>query len=241
MNFRIAIILSMLFCPIVIDISSAEASRRENQVPVASLSNSSFKDLWQAIIVEAGIDANFVTASRKERRAALVAGTLAMDCCSIPAWRATPAEQAVQLYTDPIFYATDHLILQEGRVYDIPDPVNLMAFRIAVVSGFNYVGGEFFGEVIEVPTMDDTYRLVASGRADLTIANSQEFWRRQRLTPLPLILGPVHDQVLLGARVHKNWAALLPQINAAIKRLRKSGRMDILMAKRIRDITPRPE
>ncbi len=231
MNWNTIFILTLFF-----SLPAGNMAKANESVPVASLSNSSFKDLWQAIVLEAGIEANFVTASRENRRSELVKGKLAMDCCSIPAWRSTAAEQAVQLYTDPIFYTTDHLILQKNRDYVGLNPLDLRAYKIAVVKGFSYVNEGSFGSVIEVPTMDDTYVLVASGKADMTIANSQEFWRRQRLQPYALMLGPVHDQVLLRARVHKNWAELLPQINDAIKRLRKSGKMDLLMAKRIRDI-----
>lgn len=231
MNWHTIFILMLFF-----NLPAGNIAKATEPVAIASLSNSSFKDLWQAIIIEAGINANFVTASRNNRRDALVNGTLAMDCCSIPAWRATEAERAVQLYTDPIFYATDHLILQQGRDYDLSDSNDLSAYKIAVVKGFSYVGEDSFVDVIEVLTMDETFELVASGKADLTIANSQEFWRRLRLKPNPLKLGPIHDQVLLRARVHKNWAELLPRVNDAIKRLRKSGQMDMLLARRIRDI-----
>ncbi len=208
----------------------------DEPVPVANLENSAFKDVWHAVVEEAGIDADFVTMSRAARREAMVQGTLAMDCCSIPAWRDRPAEQVVQLYTDPVFYATEHLVFHKDKLAAFAEPIDLSTLKVAVVKGFKHRNQSSFGEILFAPTMTETYDLVASGKADVTFANSQEFWRRQRLRDRPLVLGPVHEQMLLRARVHKNWNHLLPRINGSIRRLRESGRLDLLMAQRIRNL-----
>lgn len=209
----------------------------DDHVPVANLENSAFKDAWHAVVEQAGITADFVTMSRADRREAMVRGNLAMDCCSIPAWRSRPQEQAVQLYSDPLFYATEHLVFHKDKKAAFSGSIDLSSLRVAMVEGFNHRDQNLFGEIVYAPTMTETYALVASGKADVTFANSQEFWRRQRLTDRPIVLGPVYQQMLLRVRVHKDWHSLLPRINGAIKKLRESGEFNLLMGQRIRDLS----
>lgn len=210
-------------------------------VPVADLENSAFKDLWHAVVEEAGINAHYIAMSRGERRDAFTKGTLAMDCCSLPEWRSRPEEQAVQHYTNPIFYTVEHLIVHKDSVKDYSGAIDFSGLKVAMVKGFKHRGQATFGEIIFAPTMSQVYALVAEGEADVTFANNQEFWRRQRLQELPLMLGPVHEQTLLRARVHEKWAPLVPQINAAIQKLRKNGALNLKMGQRLRDPSPQTE
>ncbi|WP_417462518.1 substrate-binding periplasmic protein [Kordiimonas sp.] len=200
------------------------------------IGDSVFRDVWHAILDEAGIDVELIAAPRDVRRDMFVRGELVLDCCSVPDWRAREDEKQTQLWTSPFFYTVDHLIIQEGKEYDLPDPTDLSAYRVGVVQGFAYRRDATFGDVVVRVSLGEVFEAVARGEADLTIANHQEFRRRQKLNPLPLVLGPVHHRLGLRARVHKTRADLLPRLEAAIKALNANGRIAHLTGARLRDM-----
>jgi hypothetical protein len=209
----------------------------EDAVPASRIGDSVFRDVWHAILEESGIETRLIAAPRDVRRDMFVRGELVLDCCSVEAWRNRPDEIATQLWTSPFFYTVDHLILQEGREYHLPDPRDLSAFKVGIVQGFTYPKDGYFGTILTRVSLGEVFEAVAAGEADLTIANHQEFRRRQRLNPLPLVLGPEYHRLALMARVHRSRADLLPRIEAAIARLQKSGRIAVLTGARLRDTT----
>ncbi len=216
-------------------IATTPAVAAEDRVLASRLEASVFRDVWHAILDEAGIKIELVEIpGHEDRRRRFVEGELLLDCCSVKAWRDREEEVAVQLWSRPIFYTVDHLVLQDGRTYDLPDPTQLQAFKVAVVRGFSYQGAEAFGPTVVTATIEQALDVVASGRADLTIVNSQEFQRLQKINRRPLILGAEHNELILRARVHKSRPDLLVQINEAIKQLQASGRIAQLTGARLR-------
>lgn len=208
----------------------------EEREPVAAghIEESVFRDVWQAVLLKSGIEFSLVRVSHEERRNLFIEGTIQLDCCSVKAWRAREAEMAVQLWTRPLFYTVDHLILKAGRQYDIKDPAALSDYSVAVVDGFTYPAEASFGSRVVVPSIAAALKAVAEGEADLTIVNSQEFRRLQKLEGLPLIMGPEHHRLVLRARVHKSRADLLPVLNEAIEQLHASGEIAKLTGARLR-------
>lgn len=216
-------------------IATAPAVADPGTVPASRLEASVFRDVWHAILDESGIAITLVEIpGHEDRRQKFISGTVVLDCCSIKEWRDRKEEIATQLWTRPVFYTVDHLVLQDGRTYDLPDPTNLKAFRVAVVKGFSYQKEDAFGPRVTFKTIDQVLDGVASGKADLTIVNSQEFWRLQKLKRRPLVLGPEHNELILRARVHNSRPDLLVQINEAIKRMQASGRIAALTGARLR-------
>ncbi len=211
------------------------AFARQDYVPVATLNDSVFTEVWRAIIEEAGIQAQYHTFSNDQARSAFVEGKVGLDCCSIPEWRTRGDEQQVQFYTDPIFSESNHMIIRDGDRYDVPVVGELSGYRVAVVKGFSYEKEELFGETVAVETIEDAFDFVVSGKADITFALRLEFVRNQRRNPRPLALGPVWSRTLLRARVHRDWVRLLPQVNEAIQKLKQSGTINYLVGKHIRD------
>lgn len=209
-------------------------------VAASRIGDSVFRDVWHAILTEAQIKVDLVAAPRDVRRNMFVRGELVLDCCSVPDWRARADEKRVQLWTSPFFYTVDHLILTEGREYDLPDPTDLSAYKVGVVQGFTYRRDATFGGTLVRVSLGEVFAAVARGEADLTIANHQEFRRRQKLNPLPLVLGPEHHRLTLRARLHKSRADLMPRLEAAIKNLKADGRIARLTGARLRDMH-RPE
>lgn len=205
------------------------------RVPASRLEASVFRDVWHAILDESGIAVELVEiAGHEDRRRRFASGEVLLDCCSIKQWRDREDEMAVQLWSRPVFYTVDHLVLQDGRTYDLPDPTQLKAYKVAVVRGFSYQGDENFGPTIVLTTIEQVLDAVASGKADVTIVNSQEFRRLQAIKRRPLVLGPEHNELVLRARVHNSRPDLLVQIDEAIKRLQSSGRIAALTGARLR-------
>lgn len=203
-------------------------------VPVSRLGDSVFRDVWHAILADAGIDAEFVSAPRDVRRDMFVRGELVLDCCSVAAWRNREDEQQVQLWSKPFFYTVDHLILQRGRKYELEDPNDLRGFTVGVVQGFAYREDTRFGKTVSKVSLGEVFTLVATGKADMTIANHQEFRRRQKLDPKPLVLGPEYHRLALKARVHRSRPDLLARMDAAITRLKQQGEIARLTGIRLR-------
>ncbi|SDE05162.1 substrate-binding periplasmic protein [Kordiimonas lacus] len=237
MNFR-RMLHSAVWCALVLwgDLYGAAPVQAEGEpIRASRLEASVFRDVWHAILEESAIPVELVEIpGHEDRRRRFVTGELVLDCCSIKQWRDSEEEIAVQLWSRPVFYTVDHLVLHDGRKYDLPDPTDLRAFKVAVVHGFSYQGDDLFGRTVVLATIEQVMDAVASGEADLTIVNSQEFRRLQKLKRRPLQLGPEHNELVLRARVHQSRPDLLAQINEAIKRLQSSGRIATLTGARLR-------
>ncbi|TNE62401.1 MAG: transporter substrate-binding domain-containing protein [Alphaproteobacteria bacterium] len=203
-------------------------------VPASQLGDSVFRDAWHAVLQEAKIEIAPVAAPRDVRRDMFVRGDILLDCCSVPEWRNRADEQAVQLFSDPFFLVVDHLILHEGRDYGHLDPADLSGWTVGAVQGFSFRDQQHFGGLVTAVSMGEVFDLVVAGKADLTIASNQEFYRRQRLAPRPLVLGPEYDRVVLRIRVHNSRPDLLVRINAAIAALKADGRINRLTGQRLR-------
>lgn len=206
----------------------------DDTITASRLENSVFRDAWHAILSEADLEPEMVDMAHEKRRQMFVQGDLILDCCSVKIWRERPEEKAVQLWSKPFFYTVDHLILQEGRQYDLGSPTKLQAYRVGVVHGFTYPSEESFGVRVERTTLAEVFDAIARGEADLTIANHQEFRRQQKLKHRPLVLGPEHQRLFLRARVHKSRPDLLVRIDEAIEKLQSSGQIALLTGQRLR-------
>jgi len=218
-----------------VSITALPSAAEDGKVLASQLEASVFRDVWHAILDESGIVVELVEVpGHEDRRRLFVEGELLLDCCSIVEWRDRKEEVAVQLWSRPVFYTVDHLVLQDGRTYDLPEPTQLQAFKVAVVRGFSYQDADQFGPKVVTATIEQALDAVASGKADLTIVNSQEFRRMQKIKRRPLVLGAKHNELILRARVHKSRPDLLVQINEAIKRLQASGRIATLTGARLR-------
>ena len=221
----------ILIAPIfLLGASMAQAA----DVTASRLGDSVFRDAWHAILSEAQLEVRMISAPRDVRRDMFARGELVLDCCSVPEWRDRDDEKAAQLWSYPFFYTVDHLILQAGRSYDLPDPTDLLGYKVGIVQGFSYRLDDRFGSTLSRVSLDEVFELVATGGADMTIANHQEFRRRQALKPRPLVLGPAHHELGLMARVHKSRPDLLVRLNDAIRRLKASGQIAALTGARLR-------
>jgi len=198
-----------------------------NQIRAGQSDSIEFDRVWSAILTEAGLDVEIVSAPHERKRDMFIKGEIILDCCAIPAWRQRPGEQAAQLFSDVFFQSAEHYVFRRGHGVD---PVeNAAELRFVKVKGFVYDLKAPFGAVIEVHDIEEVLDHVASGEADIAIVNRQDFERRMRLKPRPLALGPVHTVADLRVRLHRSRADLMPAINRAIAALRSTGRIEDIL------------
>lgn len=214
----------------------ADAGAAEQPALVAAQSDSlEYTRVWEAILAEAGLTPEMVALPTMEKRRLFVAGKIHLDCCAAPIWRDVPEERSVQLFTDIIADSPEYYVFRAGQAVRITDAGVLGTLRFAVVRGFTYDGIDRFGSVLAVRDMDEMLEAVATGQADTGIININDFNRRMRAHAWPLELGDIHYIADLRARVHRDHAALVPRLNAAIARLKSSGRIRSILSDRSAD------
>ena len=184
------------------------------------------QQVWQAIIAEADIPFVEIEVLQGRRRRMFSDGFLTLDCCVNPAWRNRPEEQTSQLFTDSFYTTEIRYIFKKGAVVPVPSPEHLRSLRFAKVRGFTYSLEDYFGETIAAKSIDDAFRLVEFGRAQLTEASRIQFEHEIARHPRDLEMGDVSNYTNLHIRVHISRAHLLPRLNAAIARMKASGRIN---------------
>jgi ABC-type amino acid transport substrate-binding protein len=216
--------LAVCFGPAALPAHASDAPVRVGQSDSIAYSR-----VFNAILTEAGIEADFLVAPHSRKRRMFIDGIIVVDCCASPVWRREPGEAEVQLFSDTFFHSPEHYVFRQGKVRPIDTPEVLKTIRVAKVRGFNYQDGAYFGETIEVRDMEDALDLLVAGRADVSMINEQDFRRRMRLKPRPLELGAERFVADLRVRVHKDRADLLPRINTAIAVLQQNGEIEKIL------------
>lgn len=206
----------------------------EDGIPAYHMEDSVFSSAWQLVLQEADINVRHKDIGLSEARKLFREGKIVLSCCASLAWRQHPEELQVQVFSEPFFYITNHLILRKGRRYIIPDPLDVRDFKVVIVEGYSFEENIQFGEVLRAPNLTQALQMVANGKADMTIANSQEYFGHQRTRALPIIMGPELNRHVLHARVHKSRPDILARVNSALARLHKSGQLDMVVAQSLR-------
>lgn len=196
-------------------------------IPVGQSDSIGFDRVWWAILEQAGISASLSGEQFAKKRDLFVRGEILLDCCATPEWRERPEEKAVQIFSDPFFSSSEHLVTREDTSIDVLADADKL--RFVMVRGFTYPLEFRFGSTIEASDIEEALDLIASGSADVGIASERDFIRHTRLKPRPLQLGPVLWNVDLRVRVHKSRQELLPRINEAIATLKQANRIQALL------------
>ncbi len=147
----------------------------EEKMKVFDMRGSIFMHVWHLIVEEAGIAPDYVDLTQAEARNMFAQGQIMLTCCTIPEWRARPDEMKVQVFTKPFFYIVNHIVFKNDRILPLPDPNDLTAYKAVTVKGYTFESAVKFGDLVYVDTLEDALKMVAEEKADLTIANNQEF------------------------------------------------------------------
>ena len=210
--------------------AAQDSAQTDTTVPgklaiIGSVHTTPIDAVWQAILKEANIPFEVTEVMQGRRRRMFIDGLITLDCCFSPTWRNRPEEQVVQLFTDSFYTAEIRFVFKKGNVIPISSPEQIKYLRFAAVRGFAYTLEDFFGETIIGKSPSDTLRLVELGRAQVTEAAKVLFDSEMAHTPRALELGDLANYTNLHARVHISRADLLPRLNAAIARMKASGRI----------------
>lgn len=211
------------------------AANQQDRLRAGSSEHSVFKSVWTAILEETGLEVGITPARARVRRFWFVDDQIQLDCCSIPAWRGRPAELEMQLYTDVLFDSVQFLIHHEDMKIQYNGPDDLSRYRVGVIVGHSHIHEEKFGSKVVVNSYSELFKLIAEGGADIASANEQEFRFQMGRADWPIVRGPIFHRLSLRARVRKEHAELVPKLNQAIEKLRKNGKIDMLIGTAIRD------
>ncbi|MBD8575193.1 transporter substrate-binding domain-containing protein [Pseudomonas syringae] len=190
-------------------------------------------EIAQRVLKQANLDAQFVSYPVNRLQAMLDKDQLDFNYAESPNWKA-PAQAARFVFSVPYLNVREHLYFAAGNPAAQLPAEQLSNLTIGMVRGYTYprldAAFEFkrlqkletsqdqallellkIGRVDAVAMVDDLYQsLVASGQID-----ASRFRQGAQLSEAPLT-------IMLQAR----HAALLPQINAAITTLQRSGEIE---------------
>ena len=192
-----------------------------------------YSNAWKMVLQEAGLDLELINLSSALRRGMFIRGEIQFDCCQAEKWRQRPREQAIQIFTDTLFYTVEHMVAHEEASTEKLTPEALINYRVAVVFDHTYIGSEFFGATMTVANTREALRAVANNEADIAITTEPGFTRFKLDEDLPLKLVGVFYRSQIKARVHKDQGQLVTGINAAIGRLKATNAIAQMIGKSI--------
>lgn len=188
-----------------------------------------FNDLMQALDQQLGVslEADSPQPPLRAQKHFLDA-VVQLECCVSMAWRNTPEQSEVSLWSDPVLDAEEVLIFPPGKAFPFNRLQDLQGRIISTVRGYGYVGSQYFTRSDSPNGVAQLYS-VARGRAQAGIIDRLELayifahHPEVRTSPVRVELGPVVNRSELRMRLHRSRAELLGPINAAIARLHKDG------------------
>lgn len=202
---------------------------RADLIRAGRAGSAGFEAVWNAVLEDTGLNVSVVNAPQARKRMLFSSGAFALDCCSIPQWRTKPEEQEVQLFSDVIFETKERYVTRVGSGIDILHVDELKNYRVAAVRGYSYPFEDKFGIAVLANSIEDVLELVEIGRAQIAIISEIDFRRSMAQTPRQLQMGTINSRAQLRARIHRNYANLLPVLNASIAKLKDTGRLNLLL------------
>ncbi|NVK57612.1 MAG: transporter substrate-binding domain-containing protein [Alteromonadaceae bacterium] len=176
-----------------------------------------------------GIDGNRVSLPAKRTQRAFANGLIDFDFTS-PAWLAPSTDTSGFIFSDPIIPIREHIIYLKGTSL----PANLLTNRqiqkpyIGTVRGYLYHNENMFKRV-DFRSEKEILLALSLKRINWGIAGdlTARYWATK--LGVNLEIGPIHSDDQLHIRLQKEKAHLLPKINAAIKVLKQSGKLEQIL------------
>lgn len=212
---------------LLLSLASPPAAKAIADTPIIAGESDSvgFSTVWREIIKEAGIDAAMLEVPNERKRRLFVAGRIQLDCCAAPQWRTRPEEVEAQLWSKTFYVTREHFLFKAGAPFNVATSADLQKLRVATVQGFEYEDQNHFGTEVAGITIEDVFRLLDAGRADIGIVSNVDFYLLAPKLSGNFILGPVRIRAPQKIRVHRSSSHLLPLIDDAIMRLKREGRI----------------
>ena len=200
-------------------------------IPCNNGENGILPEILTFIFAEADIKGERIDfpVSRKER--AFESGIIDFDFIS-PSWLSPEKDDTYFTFSAPIIPIREHIIFIQGQRL----PANFLTEQqrikphIGTVRGYLYHDEHMFNRV-DYRSEKELIQALSLQRIEWGIAGdlTAHYWARE--LDVELVLGPIHSSGQLHMRLQKNKAHLLPRINAAIRTLKASGKLDTILAR----------
>lgn len=178
-------------------------------------------DILKELATRSGISIEVKWVPQKRSRELLAAGVeVNAEFPVAQEWRGAYADKAV--FSDMIMTGEEVVLFPADKVFPVKDiKTDLVGRKGSFVLGYVYPD---YGYVREDASDDDAQiRKVATGRTEFSVADRYVANYIAKTDGLALAYGPVWSSYEYRMLVHKNSAALLPRINAAIATMKADG------------------
>lgn len=228
------LLLPFLFAPALAD----EASW---MMPVQSGDFSPFKhqkggtpggievDLARAIAAKVGAPLSFKTLDVAEGRRSFLTGNVTVDCCLAKIWFPGPENDAVQVFSAPIYRLMEIWFFPPKKSFPIQSTKDLKDKRVAAIRGFTYPGQDDFGTRIDGGDVESVLKLILDGKADVAVLERHAAKYVIDRKNLKVEFGPPYYDVQAGLRLHRSLAAWLPKVNKAIAEMKDEGIVEAII------------
>jgi len=155
-------------------------------------------------------------------------GEIQIECCVSEAWRNSPEQAGVSLWSDEVMTVEEVLIFPSGKSFEFNQLEDLKGKLISTVLGYGYEGSEFFERSDSINNISQIQKVALErcdagiiDRAELayTLKHSQVL-KEKKVT---FEIGPVINRSALKMRIHRSRPELLAPINAAINKMKQDG------------------
>jgi len=155
-------------------------------------------------------------------------GEAQIECCVNPAWRPSPEQVEISLWTDTVLSVEEVLIFPYGGKFEFNSLEDLKGRLIATILGYGYTGSEYFKRSDSKDNVSQITK-VSMGRGEAGIIDRIELAHalKNNLTlkerNVKIEEGPVINRSELKMRVHISHPELIQPINAAIEMMKRDG------------------
>jgi len=155
-------------------------------------------------------------------------GEIQIECCVSEAWRDSPEQVEVSLWTDVVMTVEEVLIFPPGQPFEFNQFSDLKGKLISTVMGYGYEGSEFFERSDSMNNISQIQKVALArceagiiDRVELayTLKHSQELKDKK----VEFEIGPVINRSALKMRIHRSRPELVAPINAVISKMKLDG------------------
>jgi len=156
------------------------------------------------------------------------AGEAQIECCINKAWRPSPEQREVSLWTDTVLSVEEVLIFPHKGVFEFNTLEDLEGKLIATIRGYGYVGSEYFRRSDSNDNISQITK-VGLGRGDAGIIDRIELAHILKNSAalnernIKIEEGPIINRSELKMRVHISRPELIQSINVAIAKMKQEG------------------
>ncbi|CAK1691330.1 ABC-type amino acid transport substrate-binding protein [Vibrio crassostreae] len=193
-----------------------------NHVPVSGM----YIDILDEISQQTGLEFNYKFLPQKRIRAYIKIGLLDVEPGIAPQWRTKEGEMDTTVYSEPLFESPEVLVYNPSKFPIPPSNEELMQYKSCKVLGFNSVKDANLKE-FALTSEKKIIDLIKLQRCDwavfpIDVLSSQPSFERLKYTD------PVATYSL-SLRLNKEHAHQLIPINAAIREMKASGKLNVII------------